>query len=179
MKPPINKALNHFSFKLIDKDINGNVKGLKKNFTPTIDDVKAFNVIAEWKELQEAKVLKRNESLAKLFIHQLILLMRSKVYDSKRSIEVIHEILDKPVVQWCETLQNEIPMLRFNAVGNIKYPIDDVNILNQTELNERNDKIVEEFETELTEAMNYTISKEDVIKFVESSLNTIINKYEK
>lgn len=163
----IDKALEHFKWKL------------QNSWKPTKSDLEAYNAIIDFKQLQEQEVLTRNESLAKLWIEKLILLNRSKMYDAKRSIQVIDEILDKPLYDLCLVLKNEIPMMRFNSVGSSKYPIEEKDSLNTLKMIERNEKIVAEFETELTEALKYEISEENIIKFVEQQINRIINKYEK
>ena len=68
-------------------------------------------------------------------------------------------------------------MLRFNSIGANKYPLEDA--YNMTKNKERNAKIINEFETELTEALKYKPKEEDVIKFVTNQINRVIDKYEK
>lgn len=174
----IDKALKHFKFKLIETDSQGNIK-LKTNFKPTLNDLKAYNAILDYKEVEEALYMAKNESLAKLWIHQLILFSRTGLYSGERAIQVIDEILEKDLYQWCLALKDEIPMLRFGAVGHIKYPLEPKDYYNIDKLIERNEKITSEFETELTKELKYTISEEKIIKFVQTQINRILTKYDK
>ena len=173
----IEKALNHFEWRLTVKNEQGKVTGLKGNLKPSLTDIEALNSIIQWKEHQESIVLARNEGLAKLWIHQLILLSNTKMYNGERSIQVIDEILNKEVYEWCMILKEQLPLMRFNSVALDKYPLEDV--MNRTKQLERKDAIINEFETELTEAFKYEISEDNIIKFVKSQINRIINKYEK
>lgn len=173
----IEKALSHFEWRLVNKDDKGKVIGLKTNLKPSLNDIEALNSIIKWKELQESITLTRNESLAKLWIHQLILLNNTKLYDGERSIQVIDEILDKDVYEWCMILKEQIPLMRFNSVALDKYPLDDV--MNKTKQIERKEAIIKEFETELTKTLKYSISEDNIIKFVKNQINRVISKYEK
>lgn len=166
MKMNINKALEHFQYKF------------KNNWKPTQRDIEAYNAIVDYKEMQETKILNENESLAKLWIHQLILLSRSNMYNGERCIQVIDEILSLSVYEWCLKLQNELPMMRFNSVGMGKYQIDTETVLNRTKLSQINEQIINEFENELTEALKYEPKEEDVIRFVSNQINRIIDKHE-
>ena len=162
----IEKALQHQKWRL-------------QNSKPTKKDVEAYNSILEWKELQEQQVLQKNESLAKLWIEKMILLSRTKLYDGKRCIEVINEILSKSVYEWCVILNTEIPQMRFNSVGIYKYPLEEKDAYNVFKMQERNKKIIDEFETELTEALKFQSKEEHTIKFVTKEINKIINTFEK
>lgn len=163
----IDKALEHFNYKF------------KNHWKPSKTDIEAFNSILEWKEEQENKVMQDNESLCKLWIEKMILLSRTKLYDGKASIKVINEILSKSTYEWCEILNNEIPMIRFNSVGLHKYPVEEKDVYNMTKLQERNTKIIEEYETDLTKAIKTEPKLNDTIKLVNSEINKIINKFEK
>lgn len=163
----INKALEHFNYKF------------KNTWKPTQRDVEAFNTIIDYKELQETQAMQENELLAKLWIHQMILLTRTNMYNGERCIQVIDEILSKSVYEWCLILKSEIPLMRFNNIGVDKYQLYKENILDLTKLSEINEKIINEFETELTKALKSEISEENIIKFVSQNINRIINKYEK
>ena len=161
----IDKAINHFKYKF------------QNTWKPTKTDIEAYNAIIDYKSMQEDVNLSQNESLAKLWIHQMMLLSNTKAYDGERSIQVIDEILKDSLYNWCLKLKDQIPMMRFNSVGLSKYPLpDDFNI---TKLQERNNKIIEEFEDELTEALKYKINEEQIIKFVKSQITRILHTYEK
>jgi hypothetical protein len=67
--------------------------------------------------------------------------------------------------------------MRFNSVALDKHPLGDV--YNRSELIERNKKILQEFETELTKEFKHEITEENALKFVSSQINRIINKYER
>ena len=140
----INKALEHFEWKF------------KNSWKPTKRDVEAYNSIVEWKELQEGYNLSQNESLAKLWIHQLILLSNTEMYTGERCINVIDEILDKSVYDWCLELQKQLSIMKFNALS--KEGGSD---------------------EELNEALQWKPTEEYVIKFVEQHITRIMNKYEK
>ena len=161
----IDKAIEHFKWKL------------QNHWTPTETDLEAYNSILDYKELQESANMSANESLAKLWVHQLMLLSNTNLYNGERSIQVIDEILEQPLYDWCVKLKNQLPMMRFNAVALEKHPLGSFNSL--TAQLERNNKIVEEFETELTEALKYEPKEEDTIKFVQSQITRVINKFEK
>jgi hypothetical protein len=163
----IDKALSHFEWKL------------KNHWKPTSKDIQAYNSIIDFRDLQQSENISKNENLAKLWIHQLILLARTNSYDGKRCIQVIDEILNKSVYEWCQILQLEIPMMRFNNIGMDKYSIDAETLLNRTKMDLINKEIVENFENELTENLKYNISEEYCIKFVEKQINRIINDFEK
>lgn len=163
----INKSLEHFKWKF------------ENSWKPTEKDVEAFNSIIAYKEMQESYNLQHNESLAKLWIHQMMLLARTKNYNGERCVQVIDEILNISVYDWCLMLKEEIPMMRFNSVGNFKYPLSHEDEFNMTKIQERNAKIIDEFEDELIAALKYEISEENIIKFVERNITRIINKYEK
>ena len=145
----IDKALEHFKWKL------------QNHWKPTKTDVDAYNSILDYKELCERQALMDNDNLAKLWIHQLILLNNTNSYTGERCIQVIDEILSKSTYDWCVTLQNSIGMMRFNAIL------------------KENDKITTDNEKELKEALLHTPKEEDVIKFVCKQINRIINKFEK
>ena len=163
----IQKALQHLEWRF------------KNSWKPTPKDIEAYNAIVDYKEIQETKILNENESLAKLWIHQLILLSRTNMYNGERCIQVIDEILSLSVYEWCLKLQNELPMMRFNSVGVGKYQIDNETVLNHTKLSQINKQIINEFENELTEALIYEPKEEDVIRFVSNQINRIIDKYDK
>jgi hypothetical protein len=159
----VEKALEHLKWKY------------NNHWNPNSKDIEAFNSIIKFKELQEQKNLTQNEPLAKFWIHQMILLSRTKLYDGARSIQVINEILSKSVYEWCLILKEEIPMMRFNRVGLDKYPLDDKDDLNVSKIQNRNKNIINEFETELTKELKYEISDENIIKFVQKEINKITN----
>lgn len=163
----INKALEHFQYKF------------KNNWKPTQKDIEAYNAIVEYRELQDSLNMSKNESLAKLWIHQIILLARTNMYNGERCIQVIDEILSKSTYEWALILKEEIPMMRFNNVGLHKYREEKKNVYNRSQIIEINNKIIEEFETELTKTLITPISEENIIKFIEQNITRIINKFEK
>lgn len=166
----IEKALQHLEWKF------------RNTWKPTVKDIDAFNSVIQWKELQEQRTLNRNESLAKLWIEKMLLLNRTNMYSGERSIQVIDEILSKSVYECCLVLKNEIPMMRFNSVLSkygAEYYNNNLDALNRTTREEANSKVIAEHETELTEALKYEISEDNIIKFVQKEINRIINKFEK
>ena len=140
----IEKALEHFEWKF------------KNTWKPTKRDVEAYNSIVEWKELQEGYNLSQNESLAKLWIHQMMLLSQTDSYTGERCVQVIDEILDKSVYHWCLELKKQLPVMKFNALT--KQGASD---------------------EELTEALKFEITEENIIKFVQKEITRVLNKYEK
>jgi hypothetical protein len=163
----INKALEHFKFKF------------ERSWKPTPTDIEAYNAIIDYKSTQESVNLEENNLLAKLWIEKLIMLSRCNMYSGERAIQVIDEILKKPLYDICITLKEEMAMMRFNAVGSDKYPLEQIDILNRTKTLQRNKEIVYNYETELTKALITEIDEDAIIKFVERQINRIINKYEK
>ena len=160
----INQALNHFKWKLENK------------WSPTEKDLEAYNSLIDYVEFQNGVNLEQNEALAKLWIEKVILLNRTKSYSGSQAIGAIDEILSKSVYDWCIMLQQEMPMMRFNSVGNHKYPLKEEDAYNLTKIRDRNAKIIEEFEDELTSALRFTISEDDIIKFVKKHITRIIQK---
>lgn len=157
----IDKALEHFKWKLVETDKNGKPIKLKSSFKPTKTDLEAYNSILDYKETNERYAVMDNESLAKLWMHQLILLSETNSYTGERCIQVIDEILSKSTYDWCVTLQKSISMMRFNAI-----------------LKESNG-ITLDNEDRLKEALIHKPKEEDVIKFVNKQINRVINKFEK
>ena len=160
----IKKAISHFEYKL------------RNHWKPTKKDIEAYNSIVDYKEQQDSINLTQNEPLAKLFIHQFILLCRTKIMTSEMALNAIDEILNKSVYDWCELLKEEIPMMRFNSIGLHKYPLESKDEFNITKLQERNKLIIEEFEDELLAALKIEMKTDEVIKFVEKHVNRIIVK---
>jgi len=163
----IYKALEHFEWKL------------KNHWKPTKKDIEAYNAIIDFKELQETKNLSENELFAKMWIHQLILLSRCNMYDGKRCLEVLDEILSKSVYHWCEMLKEEMWLMKYNSIGNDKYPINSQDEYNLTELHKRKDKIIKEYSEQLKEALVTEITIDEVISFVKKQITLAIDKYEK
>ncbi|QQV90465.1 hypothetical protein Harreka1_58 [Olleya phage Harreka_1] len=163
----IDKALSHFKYKLTN------------SWKPTPTDIKAYNAILDYKEQQESHVLSQNESLAKLFIHQFILMCSTNLYTSEMALKSIDDILSKSVYDWTMTLKEQIPMMKFNSIGITKYPLETKDMLNMTLMQERSAKIIEEYPEELTEAINTEVKEDQICKWVAFEVNRIINKFDK
>ena len=156
----IDRAISHFEYKL------------KNTWKPTKADIEAYNAIIEYKEKQEDINLEQNENLAKLWVHTLTTLAYTKTYNAEQCINEIDNILKISVYDWCEILREQLPMMRFNSVGNHKYPL--VDPYNITKLRERNDKNINEFEPGLIEAHNFKAKIENVVRFVKNHVTRII-----
>lgn len=163
----IDKALEHFEWKF------------KNTWKPTKKDIEAYNSILDYKDTQESINMSKNESLTKLWIHQLMLFARTGLYTGETSIQTIDKILEKSVYEWCLQLKEEIPMMRFGAIGNVKYPLEPKDYYNMTKLKERREKIITDFETELTKELKHEITEDNIIKFVEKQITRTLNKFEK
>ena len=163
----INKALEHFEWKL------------SNHWKPTQKDIEAYNAIIDYKEMQQSINMSQNENLAKLWIHQLILLNETQMYSAERSIQVIDEILEHSVYTWTLRLKDRLNIMRFNAVLNKNDNALPKDFLNRTELKENGLKSIKGKEAELTKALTSETKEKDVIKFVEIQVNRIINKFEK
>ena len=131
----INKALEHFKYKWD-----------KKILIPTEKDIEAYNAIIEYREKQDIINLQQNNNLAKLWIHQMILLSNTDMYDGKRCIQVIDEILDKSVYEWCLEMKEQLPMMNFRAAEK-RYAGDE----------------------ELMKAFTFIPKEDDIIKFTADS----------
>jgi len=161
----INKAIEHFAWKL------------QNHWKPTPKDIEAFNAVLNYKKMQEDINLQRNENLAKMWVKTFITMSNTNLYNAETIINEIDKDLSKSVYDWCLILKEQLPMMRFNSIGRNKYPPpQDYNI---TKIQENNAKIIAEFETELTQALNYKPKEDDVIRFVTSQINRIIDKFEK
>lgn len=134
----IDKAMEHFKFKL------------ENVWKPSKKDIEAYTSIYKYREMVEMQNINENDSLAKLWIHQLILLANSNMYSGERCIQILDEILSKTTYEWCLRLKDELPMMRFNA-------------LDKPEVKD----------------LHFEISEENIIKFVNLHINRIINKFEK
>ena len=163
----------------IDKAIDRFNWRFKNTWKPNVKDIEAINSIMDYVELQRNKSLSENESLAKLWIHQLMLLNSTQLYSAERSIQVIDEILDKSVYDWCKDLQSNISIMRFNTLSlKINSEISK-NILNRSNVIKSAEEIVDKNEKELLKELQSEVFEENIIKFVEKHINRIINKYEK
>ena len=140
----IDKALVHFEWKF------------NNNWKPTPKDIEAFNAILDYREKVESINLQQNNNFAKLWIHQLILLSNSEMYTGERCIQVIDEILSKSVYDWCLELQQQLSIMRFNALS--KEGASD---------------------EELTEALAWKPTEDYVIKFVNKNITRNILQFEK
>lgn len=161
----IDKALNHFKWKF------------KNHWKPTKKDIEAYNSILDFKEHRQSVSLSENELLAKLWIHQLMLLNTSNLYSAERSIQVIDEILSKSVYDWVLRLKDQTDIMRFNASLSDENYIDAVRHGNITKMREIGSKLInKEYSSVINKANNKT-KEENIIKFVEQQINRIINKY--
>ena len=140
----IDKALEHIKWKF------------NNSWKPTPKDIEAFNAILDYREKVESINLQQNNNFAKLWIHQLILLSNSEMYTGERCIQVIDEILSKSVYDWCLELQQQLSIMRFNALS--KEGASD---------------------EELTKALTFKMKEEDVIKFVNKNITRNILQFEK
>ena len=140
----ISKALEHFKW------------NLENRWKPTEKDIEAYKSIIEYKQKVEDENLERNNNLAKLWIHQLILLSNSNMYSGERCIQVLDEILTKSVYDWGLELQKQLSIMKFNSLT--KQGASD---------------------EELTEALAWKPDEEYVIKFINQNITRIILKYEK
>ena len=160
------KAIEHFKWKF------------ENVWKPTPDDIKAYKAIIQYKEIQDSHNLSQNESLAKLWIFTLMSLNRTEMYSAERAIQVIDEILQKSVYEWCQDLHKNIKMLNFNSVLGEDYikVIKDNNITNMYDLNDilPNEVILSDKHKELLKALKTDIKEDNIIKFVEKNISRII-----
>ena len=163
----INKALQHFGWKF------------KNHWKPTKTDIEAYNAIIDFKEQQQSINLSKNESLAKLWIHQLMLLNQTEMYSASRAIQVIDEILSKSVYEWCLKLKDQSDVMRFNTLLDNETYKQALKDLNVTKMRENGVKSINNNEQEFKKALTQETKEEHIIKFVEIEINRIINKYEK
>jgi hypothetical protein len=95
----INKAIQHFEFKLVEKDSKGNVTKLKESFTPTVNDINAYNAFVEYHDKTNKQQLSDNLHFAKLYIvyyGELLKYYKSSVFEEIPQKELQKE-LDKPL----------------------------------------------------------------------------------
>lgn len=163
----IQKALSHFEYKF------------KNNWKPTQKDIEAYNAIVEYKELQETKSLSENESLAKLWIHQLILLNETEMYSAERAIQVIDEILSKSVYDWAKKMHEQANIMRFKTLLDTKEYKDALINLEYDKIKEIGSKLIDEKKVEFYKALNSDVKEENIIKFIKQQITRIINKFEK
>jgi hypothetical protein len=161
----IEKALSHFEWKL------------KNHWKPTAKDIEAFNSILDFKEHRQSISLSENELLAKMWIHQLMLLNATKMYSAKRAIQAIDEILEQTVYDWVLKLHEQSKMMRFNTLSYSEEYEQSLKDLNVTRMQETSLKSINENEEEYYKILNTETKEEDMIKFVEQQMNRIVNKY--
>ena len=161
----IDKALQHFEYKL------------KNHWKPTAKDIEAYNSILDFKEHRQSVSLSENELLAKLWIHQLMLLNTSNLYSAERSIQVIDEILSKSVYDWVLRLTEQMNTMRFNASLNksntniLNYDLKPLEVLGSSLESLCKD------EAQLQKEFTDKISEDKIIKFVEIHINRAVNKF--
>lgn len=172
----IEKALSHFEWRLVNKDNKGKVTGLKNNLKPSQTDIEALNSIIEWKHTQESISMSKNESLAKLWIHQLMLLNSTEMYSAERSIQVVDEILNQSVYEWCLKLQDQIGLMHYKVeLGKDEKYKDAIRNGNFTLMKKESEKHIDFLE----DSFSKKPKEESIIKFVKHQINRIINKYDK
>lgn len=162
----IEKALEHQKWRL-------------QNGKPTERDIEAYNSILRWKKTQEKRNTKQNENFAKLWVHQLILLSDTKMYSGERCIQVIDEILRKPVYEWVVLLKEKLSIMRFKAVlsdNGVNIPKD---VFNDTQLTLAMSNALKGRERLLAKVLKQEVSLKNTIIFVEEQINRSINEYEK
>jgi hypothetical protein len=163
----VDKALEHFSWKF------------KNVWKATEKDVEAFNSILEWKEQQESIVAYKNESLCKLWVHQLMLLNDTEMYDAERAIQVIDEILCKSTYEWCVKLHENINLMRFKTLlGTDKYK-QYMKENKPFKMRETGTNNINENSKEMSDILKSKVSEDVIIKFVNRNINRIINDFEK
>lgn len=151
----------------------------KNGWNPNKLDIEAYNSIIEYKELQETKSLSENELLAKLWIHQLILLNETEMYSAARAIQVIDEILSKSVYDWTKKMHEQANIMRFKTLLDDKQYKDALTNLEFGKIREIGSTLIDEKKPEFEKALKAEIKEENVIKFVKQQINRIINKFEK
>ena len=164
----------------IDKALERLEWRFKSSWKVNENDIEAFNAILKFKEQSESKNLLENENFAKLWIHQLILLSETEMYTGERSMQVIDEILNRSVFDWCLILQTKLGLMRFNSIsnGNVSNEKDDA--LKHPENNKQETKeLIGEKSKEMHEALLHQPKQEDIIKFVNIEITKAINKFEK
>jgi len=163
----------------IDKALDRLRWRFQNSWKPNELDVEAYNSIIAYKEKQEDNNLQKNENLAKLWIHQLILLNETKMYDGERSIQIIDEILKDSVNDWCVKLHSKISQMRLNAFLIDKYNLEEDSLLNRTKTIEKNSYIAEKYKDDILEFNKINTKIEDIIKFIKNQINRIVNDFEK
>ena len=163
----IERALSHIKWKF------------ENHWKPTQKDVEAYNSIIEYKELHETNNLSENELLAKLWIHQLILLNETEMYSAERSIQVIDEILSKSVYDWCLKLHLQVNIMRFKTLLNTKEYKDALINLEFSKIKEIGSNLINEKKVEFDKSLKADVKEENIIKFVKKQITRIINKFEK
>lgn len=156
----INKAIEHFEWKL------------KNVWKPSQKDIDAYNAILEYKDITETYNMSQNESLAKLWINTFIMLSLHSKNNSKDSIRQIDEMLSKSVYEWVKILNKEIPHIKLNLLNKNDY------VYNVTKRLEQDKEMVENEPDKLNDALE-PVKIEDTIKFLETQITRVINKFEK
>lgn len=163
----IEKGIEHFKWKF------------ENHWKPTKKDIEAYNSIIEYKELQETKNMAENELLAKLWIHQLILLNNTQMYSAERAIQVIDEILSQSVYDWAKKLQSQANIMRFKTLLNTDEYNEALSELNYSRIKEIGSKVIIENKDEFEKSLKSEVKEENVIKFIKTQINRIVNKFEK
>lgn len=161
----IEKALEHFKYKF------------QNVWKPTKTDIEAYNSIIDYKEIQEQRSISENESLSKLFIAMFISKCQYYNYSSEMALKSIEDILKKDSYYWVKMLHLQLPLFQIQALG-----FTDIKKIDSEDFNElkkHNDFIFDKYENEITKALGSKVSEEQLIKWLNSKINTIINTYDK
>jgi hypothetical protein len=146
---------------------------------PTPSKVEAINTIIDFVNHTEQQSLMENELFAKLFIEKFIMLAETKHYTAQACLDEIERILSMTTYEMVLKLKEKVPMMKFNAIGQDKYPLKDIDIFNLDAIRERNIKIIDEYTKELFDALKTSYSEDEAIHFVKSKVNYLVNKYQK
>jgi len=163
----------------IDKAIDRIRWRYKNGWKVNETDVEAFNSILEYKELQESISLEKNSLLAKMWIHQLILLNETEMYSAERAIQVIDEILEKDTYDWIKKLTEQTNIMRFNTLlssPEYKEALDNGQVDKAREIGR---KTIDKKADEMLKALKQEVSEDKIIRFVERQINRVLTKFEK
>ena len=157
----------------IDKALEHQKWRLSNSKNTTQKDIDAYNSIIEYKEIQDSHNLSENESLAKLWIYILMLLNNSEMYSAERSIQIIDEILQTSVYDWCKKLHKNIGLMQLNVELGQEYKqaVKDGNI---TKIDQISKELVETQPDKVLNFLKNDVKEENIIKFVEKNISRII-----
>lgn len=154
-------------------------KEAHKNKKLTPKKLKAVNTLIDFYKSQNQKAVRDNDLFAKLFIEKFMFICQTRHATAESAMQEIERILSMSVYEMVLKLKENLPMFKFNAIGQDTEPLDVSKFDDYSYILERNDKIIGKHTKELKEALKTTYTEEQAIRFINTQVNRLLTKYRK